>query len=157
MISNALIVLILRIIYLNSSSIGLKSCLGEVGYIFIRIVSHFLKWSNNLITVDVGINVLLVSLDYLGHAELDVWDVVLGSFDEDRDDVLGNLFLGDIWHHCCKGVQTAHSVVVASLVHGVLVVNDGNVILHDPLFLEGFGENGTLLNTHLTNAGSGVS
>ena len=149
--------MILLIISLNSSSIGLKSCLGEVGYVFIRIVSHFLKWSDNLIAVDVGINVLLVGLDYLGHAELDVWDVVLGSFDKDRDDVLGNLFLGDMWHHCSKGVQTAHSVVVASLVNGVLVDNDGNVILHDPLFLEGFCENGTLLNTHLTNACSGIS
>lgn len=130
--------------------------MGKVCYIFVRIVSHFFKWSDHLIAVNIGINVLLVSTNYLGHAELDVWDIVLGSFEEDRDNVLGDLFLCDVWHHCGKGVQAAHSVVVAFLVNGVVVVHDRNIILHDPLFLEGFGKNGTLFDTHLSNACSGV-
>ena len=80
----------------------MKSYLGKVSDIFVCVVSHFLKWSDHLIAENIGINVILVGANDLGHTELDVWNIVFGSFEEDWDNVLGNLFFGDEWHHCSE-------------------------------------------------------
>ena len=55
--------------------------------------------------------------------------------------MLGDLFLGDVRHHGGKGVQTTHTVVVASLVNGIVTNYDGNIIIHDPLFFKVLCEN----------------
>ena len=57
----------------------MKSLFGKVYNIFVLIVSHFFERFNELILENIRINVLFISNDNLGHAELNIWNVILGS------------------------------------------------------------------------------
>jgi len=71
--------------------------------------------------------------------------------------VLGSLVLHDAWHNSGEGFKATHSVVVAFFVDGVMVDDNWNVFVHDPFILELLGEDGTLIDSRISNAGSGVS
>lgn len=130
--------------------------MSEVADIFIDIVCHFLKWANKLVVEHVWLNELSLGVDDLGDAELYIWDLILGSLQEDWDDLVGDLILHDEWHDSRKGLETAHSVVVALLVNVVVVVNDWDVLGHDPVLLELLSKDGTLGDAHLSHTGGSV-
>jgi hypothetical protein len=110
--------------------------LGEVDYILVSIIGHFLQGSHELVAEDIGINELSLIVDNFRHTELDVRDIVLCSFEEDRDNVLGDLVLHYEGHYCRERVQTAHSVVISLLVHSVVVYHHWHVLTHYPVLLE---------------------
>jgi hypothetical protein len=130
--------------------------LRKVLHILVGVVGHLLQWANKLVGKHVLVNVLLVVVYYFRHTEFDVWNIILRSLQEDWDDVLGDRVLWSVWHHRSQRVQAAHPVVVALLVNGVVVVHHWNVLLKNPVLGEGVGQDGTLLNTHLSHTGSSV-
>ena len=109
-----------------------------------------------MVTEDIGIDVVPGVVDDLGHTELDVRDVVLGSLQEYGDDVLRDLVLLNVGHHGCQRVQTAHSVVVALLVDVVVVVHNWDELVHYPVLLELLSELSALRDAHLTDTSGSI-
>lgn len=54
------------------------------------------------------------------------------------------------WHDCCKGIETAHPVVVAFFVNGVHLLNLLN-ILRNPFSVEFLSQNGRFVGTHFSD------
>ena len=83
--------------------------------------------------------------------EFDIWNVILGCLNEDWNNVNGHCILLNVWHDSCKGVEAAHSVVVALLITSVVLSDNGNELVCDPVLFELFSQNFTFLDSHLTN------
>jgi len=112
-----------------------------VGNIFISIICHLLQWCSKLVAEHTCVDVLSLGVDDLGHAELDIWNVIFSRLYEDRNNLRGYLILHDVRHHSGQRVQTAHTIVVSLLVNDPLVEHDGKVLLNHPLLLEVLSQN----------------
>ena len=137
-------------------SCTLKSNLCKVSHILVWIIWHFLQWTNELVTEDASIDVLSLSVDDFRNAEFDIWNIILGCLNENWNYLWCNLILHDVRHNCWQRVEAAHSVVVSFFVNGVMIIDNWDVLLHDPVLFERLSKDLTLLNSHLTNTGSGV-
>lgn len=124
--------------------------------ILIRVNGHFFEWWDEAVSKNGGVYVLSGLSNDFGHAEFNVWNIILGSFKEDWDNMLGNLILHHVWHNCTKGVEATHSVVISFLVNGIVVDNNWNIFIHDPIGFESLSKKSTLLNTHLSNTGGSI-
>ena len=107
-----------------------------MGNIFISIVLHLLQWCSKLVAEHTCVDELSLGVDDLGHAELDIWNVILGSLHKDRNNVLSDGILRGVWNHSSQRVEAAHSVVVSLLVYSVMVVHHWDVFLKNPILRE---------------------
>ena len=107
-----------------------------MGNIFISIVLHLLQWCSKLVAEHTCVDELSLGVDDLGHAELDIWNVILGSLRKDRNNVLSDGILRGVWNHSSQRVEAAHSVVVSLLVYSVMVVHHWDVFLKNPILRE---------------------
>lgn len=124
--------------------------------IFIGINGHLLKRWNKLVCKYTGVNkISILSYDF-GHTELYVWNIILASFKEDRNNVLSNLVLHYEFHNGGEGVEATHSVVIAFFVNCVLVDDHWNKLGHYPVLFEFFREFFCLFDALISNAGCGV-
>jgi hypothetical protein len=90
------------------------------------------------------------------NAEFNVGDIIFGGFEEDWDNVLGNLILHYVWHNSSEGVEATHSVIVSFFVDRIMADYDWDEIIHDPILFEGCSKNCTLFDTHFSNTGGSV-
>jgi hypothetical protein len=63
-------------------SVTLEALLSEVDDVFVLIIGQILQDTDQLISVDICINQILLSMDDSNGAEFDVRDVILQGFDE---------------------------------------------------------------------------
>ena len=130
--------------------------MGKVLYVLVSVVRHLLQWANKLVGKHILINELFVFKDYFRDAELDIWNVILGSLNEDWNYVLSDGIFRSVWHHSSQRVEAAHSVVVSLLVNSVMVVHNWDVFLKNPILREASSQNTALLDTHLPYTGCSV-
>ena len=107
--------------------------MGKVLYVLVSVVRHLLQWTNKLVGKHILVNILFTVVDDFGDAELDIWNVILGSLNKDWNYVLSDGILRGVWHHSSQRVEAAHSVVVSLLVNSVMVVHNWDVFLKNPI------------------------
>ena len=110
--------------------------MGKVLHVLISIVRHFLQWTNKLVGKHILVNILFTVVDDFRDAELDIWNVILGSLHKDRNNVLSDGIFRGVWNYSSQRVEAAHSVVVTLLVNSVMVVHHWDVFLKNPILRE---------------------
>lgn len=97
-----------------------------------------------------------LSRNDLTDTEFHIWNVIFGSLDKNWDNMLGDLFLRQVWHELFERVETTNSVIVALFVNSKLLVDLDDVLFH-PVILEFCTKSTTRLDTYLSHTCSSVS